>query len=494
MQQSHGIVNVQHQGVLGNGTSLQTKALQHLIDQCAERGGGCLYFPPGIYLTGSLFLRSHIRLYLENGCVIKASGDRGDYEALPPPHRCEGRDTALLCAIDAVGISIDGDGVFDGSHEAFFDMETPVVEADYDPARVRQGKAFAEKPNGMEDGPATPLRDKNGQELRYGTMLLFIRCEDLSFRNFRIIHSPNWCLHLAGCRRVVITGLNIRNSLLVPNADCLDISNSQNVTVTHCLLEGGDDGIALSPCADGYAMAPTRNIVVSNCSITSRSCGIRVGYGIERLSDCVFSNLIICNTNRAIGLFVRNRQILENLLFTNILIETRLHTGWWGASEPIHISVVPGYTDDVSTGFIRNVRFSQIHARAENGILMYGADCESERMFPIQDITLEHITLHILPSSLNARHGGNIDLRPAHDAALKLFSSDLAALYARNVKGLTISDFQLRWPEGEPSQTPEFFRHAIRLEGCEDFKITDFEGKPPPSSPDNDAVSFVESP
>jgi len=481
-------INVRREGIIGDGRSLNTVRLQSLIDRCSKQGGGCLYFPPGTYLTGTLNLCNHLRIHLDKDAVLKASPDRADF----PPFgmTCERRDTALLLAIDAHDISIEGSGTIDGNHDAYFAMDEPGEELDYDPSLVRQGSSFAEKPNGIEDGPARALLDPEGRELRYGTMFLFIRCTDLSFRNFRISGSPNWCLHLAACERATLSGLSIRNSLLVPNADCIDVANSNHVTITNCFLEGGDDGIAISPCADGYGLNPTENIVVKDCTIISRSCAIRVGYGIERVSDCVFENISIRKSNRGIGIFVRNQQVIENITFTNINIDTRLHSGWWGAAEPIHISVVPGYTEDRKLGCIKNVCFRNISARSENGILLYGGD-DLDQPFPIQQIVFEHMRLEILAGPRHDRFGGNIDLRPAENTTEKVFASDLSGITARNVKGFKIMDFELIWPEAE--ETPSFFKHAVDFQNCEKVEFRELNGEAPPSYPENEAIRIDES-
>jgi polygalacturonase len=460
--------NVKELGARGDG-SLETNILQRIIDECAAAGGGVVYFPAGLYLSGTLTLRSRITLHLENGATLKASPDSADFPAVIEPS--EERDTAFLFARGEKSISIIGDGTIDGNGDAFYHVDTPVDETDYDPNLPRQGAAYFKKPYGVEDGPIKP-RTVDGRQTRYGTLLLFVECEDLSFRDFNIVGSPNWCLHLAGCKYAAVHSLNVRNSLLVPNADCIDVSNSQNIRITNCHLEGGDDGIAISPCGDGYAMMDACHITVSNCTIISRSSAIRIGPGVTRLSNCVFSNLVIHSTNRALGIFVRNKQIIENLLFSDIVIETRLHTGWWGAGEPIHISAVPGYyAGDHSMGVIRNVRFRNITARGENGILLYAVD-HPDLEFPLQDITLEDVRLEIVNSRLNERFGGNIDLRPAHESRYQVFASDLPGVYARRVKGLSIRNFQLIWGEG----LPEFFTHGIGCEKCEDVRIENFSG------------------
>ncbi|MBN2394133.1 MAG: glycoside hydrolase, partial [Anaerolineae bacterium] len=59
--------NVLNYGAAGDRQTLDTAALQAAIDACSQAGGGTVYVPAGQYVTGSLFLRSHITLYLDAG-------------------------------------------------------------------------------------------------------------------------------------------------------------------------------------------------------------------------------------------------------------------------------------------------------------------------------------------------------------------------------------------------------------------------------------------
>ena len=81
---------------------------------------------------------------------------------------------------------------------------------------------------------------------------------------------------------------------------------------------------------------------MTNCTLVSRSSGIRIGgFDQNPMRNLVFSNITITNSNRGIGLFARDAGAIENVLFENIVIQTRLHSGdWWGNGEPIHLSAV----------------------------------------------------------------------------------------------------------------------------------------------------------
>lgn len=63
-------------GGVGDGRTLNTDAFRgaiYRIQHLRRRGGTLLYIPPGVYLTESFNLTSHMTLYLAKGAVISAT-------------------------------------------------------------------------------------------------------------------------------------------------------------------------------------------------------------------------------------------------------------------------------------------------------------------------------------------------------------------------------------------------------------------------------------
>ncbi|HLI94062.1 MAG TPA: hypothetical protein VKU83_10645, partial [Puia sp.] len=219
-----------------------------------------------------------------------------------------------------------------------------------------------------------------------------------------------------------------------------DLYDSKNAVISDCVINSGDDAIAL---------ISSSNIVVDNCILHSRSSGIRIGYNVfnhRNSGDLLFNNIRIFDSNRGIGIFQRMDGDMSNLIFSNLIIQTRLHTGeWWGHGEPIHISTVPGLGSK-TTGQIRNVRFSHVVATAQTGIVLY-----SSRPGLLKDITFEDVDLTIERGPLSESYGGNIDLRPVNDLSLAIFRHSIPAVFAYQVEGLDIRHFHTHWGAGLPS-------------------------------------------
>ena len=73
------VYNIRRNGALGDGKTVNTRIIQNTIDQCHLAGGGTVLIEDGIYVSGTLFLRSNVILEISQGAVLKASPDITDY-------------------------------------------------------------------------------------------------------------------------------------------------------------------------------------------------------------------------------------------------------------------------------------------------------------------------------------------------------------------------------------------------------------------------------
>jgi hypothetical protein len=469
------VYNISDYGAVGNGKEMNTKQIQRAVNDCAHHGGGTVYVPSGIFLTGTIQLFDHVNLYLEAGAEIKGSPDVADYP--PTDYMSEKRNTFLIYAHGAKNISITGRGAINGNDSAYIDWNSVHPGCCADPVYIRQGNDYT---NRFPDGPAAIKGD------RPGILVALIKCENVLIKDIVVKNAPNWSVHLAGCNNAIISGVTVDNSLLVPNADGFDVSVSRNILISDCNISAGDDGIAISPCGDGFSTSAAENIHVSNCNITSRSAGIRLGWSENNIRNCTFRNMTI-QSNRGILINTRHDEVIENILFSDIIIETRLHSGWWGSAEPIHISEVPlgvlhGITSEGKKhGIIRNIWFNNMLIEAEAGMVFYGYSPNS-----IQNIQLNNIGYLFKDSKLNKAYGGNLELRPAFDDRLAIFKSDIPALFMKNVKDVMIDGFKLK-QQGQPE---DFHTHAIYAEDFENLTIKSFEGESLKSDKNFPAISL----
>lgn len=81
---SRNVFDIKKYGAKGDGKTINTAAINKAIDACAESGGGTVIVSKGVYLTGTIEMKSHISLYLEEGSVIKGTSDLSAYKYFYP--------------------------------------------------------------------------------------------------------------------------------------------------------------------------------------------------------------------------------------------------------------------------------------------------------------------------------------------------------------------------------------------------------------------------
>jgi hypothetical protein len=241
------------------------------------------------------------------------------------------------------------------------------------------------------------------------------------------------------------------------------------VRISDSNIESGDDAIAFSPCADGFGDGVAENIVVENCVLLARSAAIRIGWGAHDFRNLLFNNIVIRESNRGVLIQLRYGETIENVTFSNMVIETRLYRGkWWGKGEPIHISAVAEQREETGSRALRNVSFSNITTAGDHGVVLYADDRST-----IEDVRFDRCRLRLQTSALQESFGGNFDLRPIWDPTRKVFAHEVPALYARGVKALVLRDVAVSFGDGLPA----FCRHAFEIEGFEDLTIDGFRGR-----------------
>lgn len=107
-------------GAVGDGVTINTAAIQKGIDQCSAAGGGKLLFPAGRFLTGTIQIKSNVTLHLEEKAVLLGSTSAADYRNVDPFLAGDGvpLGDALIVAVDADHMGIEGAGLIDGQGKA----------------------------------------------------------------------------------------------------------------------------------------------------------------------------------------------------------------------------------------------------------------------------------------------------------------------------------------------------------------------------------------
>jgi hypothetical protein len=124
-------------------------------------------------------------------------------------------------------------------------------------------------------------------------------------------------------------------------------------------------------------------------------------------------------------------------------------------------------------GKINNIRFRNIHAVSEDGIIIYGYEKGL-----ISNLSFDGLDLQIKNGKLQKSYGGNFDLRPTAYTDLNLFKHDIPAVYLYNVNDVSISNSKIRYE----TKMEDFFKYAIWAESFNDIDINGLDAVPPNGS------------
>lgn len=479
--------NIVDFGAIGDGKFINSKAINEAVIKCNTNGGGTVLIPAGKFVSGTIFLLSNVNLQLEQGAELVGSENLADYNK-------KGFGRGIIFCEDAINVSISGFGTINGNGSKFYETDKNHNYEEYDKNRTRQKELYMPEGTFFTDGP---LKRKPMP----GMTIVFFHCTNVSITGITIKDTPVWATRFGYCDGLRIDGVTIQNNVLIPNSDGIHCTVSRNIRISNCNIVAGDDAIVLTGFpkdenTPGFTSADqaahtygnktiyAENMTVTNCILKSSSSAIRIGYGQHPIRRCTFSNIIIQDSHRGIGIFAHDDSNIEDLIFSDIIIETRLLNGqWWGHGEPIHLSCISRFPGRVA-GKINNVQFNNINAVGEQGILVYGL-----KESIMENIGFNNVKLHIRKGKETMGYGGNFDLRPASPKSMQIFEHDIPGMYAQYVNGLAIRNFQLSWEPGLPS----FFTNGIECENINDLIIDEFIGTANPGAPGSKKIRLENS-
>lgn len=387
--------DVMRYGARGNGHTDDTRALQRAIDACHKAGGGRVILPTGhTFMTGPVELKSFVELHIETGATLLANPNEAVYQ-LSAFKENRGEGMMWLWCKDAEKISITGRGTIDGNGVAFMGKE---LEDSYELKPLADPK-FDPRPH----------------------VLTLIGVKGLMIRDVTIRQGAYWTVHLVGCEDAVIDGISLLNNLKIRNGDGIDLEHSKKVRIANCLIESGDDCICLKNRREWAEYGACRDIVVTNCVMTGRSCAIKIGSeNMDSISHVLIQNCIIRASNRGLGIQNRDEGTVSDIVFSDILVECHYFSDvWWGKSEPIYVTSYPravGNHKDAGWRFpkgategrcgeVSNITFRNIRGTSENGCFI-GCDTPGK----VHDIVLQDVDIRL--QRCTTYPGGIFDRRP----------------------------------------------------------------------------------
>jgi polygalacturonase len=433
------VYSIADYGAIGDGKTNNAVALQKAIDAASNAGGGKVVVPAGAtYLTGPFNLKSNIEFEVQVNARVLASPDEKLYTQSAFKDN-KGEGTIWIGGQNLNNVTLCGAGTLDGNGISFMGAELE--------------DSYVLKPFNVVDPRPHLLTIVGGKN---------IRIRDLNIKN-----SAYWTVHLIGCYDVAIDNITLLNSLKLRNSDGIDIDHSKNVRVSNCYIESGDDCICLKNRREYEEFGSCENIVVSNCTMSSRSCAIKIGSeNMDRISRVLINNCIITKSNRGIGIQNRDEGTVSDVIFSNILIDSHLFSDvWWGKAEPIYVTAYrrangnnkdagwrfPKGQTEGRIGKVSNITFSNIKSTSENGVYVGG---ETPDM--VSNIMFDQVDLNITKTTNIA--GGVYDRRPSKVEGL--IKAKVAGFYLDESENITIRNSSVTWG----ANRPDYFGGAIQLD------------------------------
>lgn len=442
------VYNIRAFGAKGDGKTLDTVALQAAIDACTRDGGGTVLVPSGIFVIGTVQLKSNVTLHLAASATLLGSGDGKNYhavEAIP----LSGDSTlgdgnwALLFAVEAKNITVEGAGTIDGQGQLFNNF-------------------------GQKDKP--PPAGISGAQRPYH--LLFHRCQNVVVRDIELQRCAFHSIRVIQSERVRMEGLYIHNRVNVNN-DGFHFISSKYVAISNCVLLVQDDACAL--------FGSCQFVTVTNCVFSTRWSVFRFGGG--DVKNIAVSNCLIYETYGCPIKIGAGRMTLENVSFSNLILQDV--TGPIGVNFSGHSPNEDGGAAGVPAPFVRNLSFNNIRASVvAEPSKSYTDMVTIGRVFPgeqhscitfngLGDAWIENVTLNDVHVSYAG--GGTAELAAKRNVpqmsreyfgvwSEEPFGPPAYGLFARNVRGLTLNN--VRFTVASPDLRP-----AVVLDNVQDAAI-----------------------
>lgn len=391
--------NVKAFGAKGNGTALDTRAIQAAIDKANSSKGGVVEVPAGVYKIGTLILKDNVELHLQHGAMLLGSPDHKDY--IEVKQQLASRTKGLyakyfmIFAEGATNISITGSGAIHG--------------------------------NGLEH-----FQEVKPQNLR-PYMIRFVSCNNITVRGVRLLEAANWTFHLLGCKDVNVDGVVIENRG-EGNRDGLDIDACQRVTVANSRFSTTDDAIVMKATNDTLC----QDITITNCVFreiggSALKTGTESNGGFRNItvSNCVIKDI---DVHAGIELMTVDGGMMQNILFENITMDnvaTPFFIRLGLRARPYRPGQYVNRVDEVRDIQLNNI--SAINAKLPSSII----GLHSKK---ISNITVANYTVRYSATQDAVAFNKVPFLEFDYPAAVMFKDLPAYALYCRSVDGLHLQN------------------------------------------------------
>jgi len=450
--------NIRDFGAKGDGATLDTNALQTAIDACNKDQGGVVLVPAGVFVIGTVEMKSNVTLHIAAQGKLLGSADGKHYRAadaipLSGDATLNDGNVGLIFAVNAENITIEGPGTIDG-----------------------QGAQFRSPSRGV-----LPPAGIGGNNRPYH--MLFHQCKNITVRDIFLTQCAYHSIRIIQSSFIQLHGIRIY-SRVNRNNDGFHFISCQYVHISNCDVECQDDACAL--------FGSCKFVTVTNSSFSTRWSVFRFGGGEAEnitVSNCLIYNTFGCPIKMRCGPGSR----FENMSFSNLVMKN--------VTGPISIGLGPrrpGVTAQSTSlseplevrgqpGIVRNIAFSGIHASVVEPVQLADVPFSSNYnpgeikscialngvVGFIEKITFDNV--HVTFAGGGSAQEASV--RDVPKVVGEYYETGILpsyALFARNVRGLTMNNvrFELAKPDARPAVVFDHVNdaavHGLSVEGSKE--------------------------
>jgi hypothetical protein len=314
------------------GATLVTSKVQAAIDAASGAAQNVLYFPPGKYLVGELWLKSNMTLYLAGGAVLYGSGNMGDFNTGDGGIDIENTQHALIRMYQIKNANILGRGVLDSNGHA---IRAAGLNANL--LKIEQSS------NIVVDGIVS--RDPS-----YWNTLVY-RSDQVTIQNYKVIN----------CRPT--TGSTVYNQ-----TDGVDFDESTNGLLSNAFLYTGDDGMATKN-EEASGTVNTKNVTHQHIVVYNNSVGCKIGTKSmgQSIDQVTFKDVDVVKAGRAMTIEAYDTAVVSNTTFQDIRVE---------AADTMLVNLAldmpPDWRDAADTGVYKDTYFTNVSSAVNKVISLHG--------------------------------------------------------------------------------------------------------------------------
>jgi hypothetical protein len=424
------VYNIVDLGAKGDGRTLATKALQDAIDACHKDQGGTVLVPAGVFVIGTVELKSNVTLRIAAQGKLLGSADGKQYHAADGiPLRGDATlgdgNVGLIFAVGAENVTVEGPGTIDG-----------------------QGAQFRSPARGVP-----PPSGRGGAGRPYH--LLFHRCRNLRVRDLNLVASAFHSVRVIQSSFVWMEGLRIYNRVN-GNNDGFHFISSEHVHVANCDVQAQDDACAL--------FGSCRNVTIANSTFSTRWAVFRFGGGNPEnitISNCVIYETYGCPIKMQFGAESR----VQNLMFSGLVMNDVTGPISINLSDRARRNAAAG-TEPAQKGYLRKIGFHNIRASVVSQGRQFADIAFQQNYRPGE--TRQCIVLNGIGSAfledivfddVRITYGGGGTAEEARREVpqvageyFEIGTPPAYGLFARNVRGLALNN--IRFEVAEPDLRP----------------------------------------